>query len=233
MGGMKRSGTDGVVAVTVILALAAAALTGCSSQPRVKAQVTPGTDFSKYRTYAIKPGNVVFPGAPDTERQDVIQKLQDAIAAEMESRGLEPQPDAPDLIVTYTVGANPQQVAARGKRAPVGVDIRDPGGNPYDEPGLVMPRELPDASADTEIRRYNVEANVIIDLLDGRSRRLVWRATSVIDLTPTRRARSIDRVVRKAFADLPLGLRGGASSAPTSAPTQPTQPSSAPSSNTR
>jgi hypothetical protein len=192
----------------LLLFVGLGALAGCSRQAPVKALATPGTDFSRYRTYAIKPGNVVYPGAPEEERRDVVQRVQDAVATELEGRGMEPQPDNPDLIVTYTVGANQREVDVGAKRAPVGVDVREGGGNPYDEPGLVQARELPDAATDDELRRYNVEADLLIDLLDGKSRKLVWRATSVVDLAPARRSRSINQVVRKAFAGLPLGIVG-------------------------
>ena len=151
--------------------------TGCTQQPHVRTTVTPGTDFSRYKTYAIKPGNVVYPGASPERRQEIEQRIQGAIAAELEGRGIVPRPDNPDVIVSYTSSA--QQVngggGSGGADTPAGailsdgVDVRGPSG--YDEPGLVRPREN-DAGADVESRRRYREGNLVIDLLDGKSRKL-------------------------------------------------------------
>jgi hypothetical protein len=187
-----------------IAPLLAILATGCAPQPRIRTQVTPGTDFSKYHTYAIRPGNVVYPGASDGQRAEVEKRIQDAIARELESRGLIPQPDDPELIVTYTAGAQQQQKTAGAVDRPAeGVDIRGPSG--YDEPGQVRARELPDAAADMEFRRGYAEGNLVIDLLDAKTRRLIWRATVNLELASDRGGRLIDPIVAKAFADLPLG----------------------------
>ena len=193
----------------LVLALAAAAAAGCSRQPRVTSTATPGTDFSRYRTYAIKPGNVVYPGAPPEQRDAITKRIQDALAAELEARGLEPQPEEPDLVVTYTAGARQAGGGAEMVRAPAGVDVRGPAGTGYDEPGVVMPREWPDAAADLETRGRYQEGTLVIDLLDGRSRHLVWRATADLELASDLGARRIDPTVARAFAGLPLGNRAG------------------------
>lgn len=202
---------------------------GCSGHSAVKVQPTPGTDFSKYQTYAIKPGNVSYPGAAAAEREAIERIVQNTIAARLESQGLVPQPDAPDLVVTYTVGARNNSGPAVTSRPPVGVDSRAPGGNPYDEPGAVMTREGPDASADAELRAGNVDGNLVIDLLDGKSRRLVWRATSRLDLTASRRARVIQSVVDDAFAGLALHGMGNAQTQPSTQPDSHSPPASTPS----
>ena len=178
---------------------------GCA--PQVRVQTTPGIDFTRYRTYAIRPGNVVYPGASEAQREEIVQRVQNAVAVELESRGLLPQPDGPDVIVTYTASAQAQG-ASGAARAPEGQDVRGPGGNPYDEPGLVRARELPDAAADQEFRGRYGQGNLVIDLLDGKSRRLAWRAMASVELASDRRGRVIEQVVTKAFEELPLGRRG-------------------------
>src|SRR5688500_14808009 len=112
--------------IAIALAIFAA---GCSPQPRIRSQATPGTDFSKYRTYAIKPGNVAYPGASEAQRAQIEQRIQEAVARELEARGLTPQPDDPELIVTYTAGAQQQQKTTGAVERPAeGVDIRGPSG---------------------------------------------------------------------------------------------------------
>ena len=186
----------------LVLALLVA---GCSPHPRVRSTATAGADFSRYHTYAIRPGNVVYPGAPEAQRQAIAQRIQDAIAAELEGRGMTPQPEQPDLVVTYTAGAQQSGGAgAAGVRAAEGVDVRGPSG--YDEPGLVRPREWDDAAADLESRRRYNQGNLIIDLLDGKTRRLIWRATTTdLELASDRGAKMIDQVVHRAFTDVTLG----------------------------
>jgi hypothetical protein len=184
----------------------ALALISCQ-QTNVRSVTTPGTNFGKYHTYAIRPGNVVYPGAPESQRDEIAKRIQNAVAAELESRGLTPQPNDPDLIVTYTAGA--QQVAgSRGgvaPRAPTGSNIREPGGGGYDEPGVVRAQEWPDAPADLESRRAYTEGNLVIDLIDGKSRKLVWRATANAEIASDKTGRNIDAVIIRAFKDVSLG----------------------------
>ena len=188
-------------------------LSGCS-QTHVTSQATAGTDFTKYQTYAIKPGNVAYPGASDAQRQEIERRIQEAVALQLEGRGLTPQPEGPELIVTYTAGARAADGPWSGGgspevRAPVGVDVRGDGGG-YDEPGLVRAREAPDGGVgDAEVRRRYTEGSLVIDLLDGKSRKLVWRATANLELASAGGARAIDEVVARAFAELPLGRRAG------------------------
>jgi hypothetical protein len=200
----------------------------CAQKPRVRTTVTPGTDFSKYHTYAIKPGNIVYPGSSVDSRKELEQRIQGAIAAELEGRMLVPQPDNPDLIVTYTASA--QQVKTggtgggpEGGALPEGVDVRGGGGG-YDEPGLVRPREWDDPGANAEWRRQYREGNLVIDLLDGKTRRLVWRATSSdVELASDKHSRRLDSVVQQAFEGLNLGASSDHTSTPSSRPaTRPT-----------
>lgn len=183
---------------------------GCSQRPRVRTTVTPGTDFSKYHTYAIKPGNIVYPGSSAEARKDLEQRIQGAVAAELEGRGLTPQPDEPDLIVTYTASAQQVNPGApgggpSGAALPEGVDVRGGGGG-YDEPGLVQPREGIDPGTTAESNRRYREGNLVIDLLDGKTRRLVWRATSSeVELSADHNSRLLDSVVKRAFEGLNLG----------------------------
>lgn len=184
---------------------------GCAPQPVVKARVVGGADFARYRTYAIKPGNVVYPGAPPEQRAEIEQRIQDAVAVELEARGLTPQPEEPDVIVTYTAGAQQAGGAAAAAgadeaRAPVGVDVRGPAGGGYDEPGAVAAREWPAAAADLADRRRQYTAgNLVIDLLDGRTRKLVWRATAAdLEIASDRGARLIGQAVARAFERYPV-----------------------------
>ena len=206
--------------ILLLLVALVVVVSGCSGNSPVKVHPTPGTDFSKYQTYAIRPGNVVYPGASEAERGGIEQLVQDTIGASLESRGLAPQPDEPDLVVTYTLGARATGGFGSGARPPVGQDAREPSGNPYDEPGYVRAPEFPDAAADAEMRAGNVRGNVVIDLLDGKSRRLVWRATADVDMAPSRRARAIRSVVERAFAEVPT-LRATAAPRPATAPSSP------------
>jgi hypothetical protein len=212
---MRVMTTRALIPLMLLTALAPA---GCSSGPHVRVHATSGIDFTKYRTYAIKPGNVVYPGAPEAEREEIARRIQDAVGGELEARGLVPQPEQPDLVVTYTASAQAQKTSGASARAAEGVDVRGPGGNPYDEPGMVRPREWPDAAADQEFRRRYVEGNLVIDLLDGKTRRLAWRAMADAELASDRRGRVIEQIVSKAFEQLPLGRGAAIQPPPTTRP---------------
>jgi hypothetical protein len=203
---MKRT------SVVMILTMILAGGFGCGRQPAVRARAVGGGDFTRYRTYAIKPGNVVYPGAPAAQVEEIERRIQDAVAAELEARGLTPQPDEPDLIVTYTAGAQRAGGAAAAQaRAPVGVDVRGPAGGGYDDPGAVAAREWPDASADLADRRQYITGNLVIDLLDGPSRKLVWRATAAdLEIASDRGARRIVQAVARAFEEYPVRAAGSA-----------------------
>jgi len=194
---MRRAGS-------LWLLVAVTGLSGCARQPVVKAHATSGADFGGYRTYAIKPGNVVYPGAPTAQRAQIELRVQDAVADELEARGLTPQPDGPDVIVTYTAGAQRRDVAADEVRAPDGVDVRGAAGGGYDEPGAVTAREWLGSSADLHARRRYTEGNLVIDLLDGKTRKLVWRATVNLELASDRGARMIGPIVARAFDRYPV-----------------------------
>ena len=195
---MMRAGTWLVLA-------AALGSSGCSPGPAVRANAMAGTaELAGYRSYAIRPGTVVYPGASAEQRAAIEQRIQDAVASELEARGLTPQPDGPDVIVTYTAGAQQRAAGDDGVRAPEGVDVRGPAGGGYDEPGAVRAREWPDGDADRQSRRRYTEGNLVIDLLDGTSRRLVWRATANLELASDRGARMIGQVVARAFERYPV-----------------------------
>ncbi len=192
--------------LTALIALLVISIsTGCMTEPRVRAVATPGTDFSKYHTYAIRPGNVVYPGASQAQLKEITQRIQDAVAGELEPRGLTPQPESPDLIVTYTAGAQAvigsKEVA---RRAPTGENIREPGGGGYDEPGVVLPRDWAGAT-EVESRGQYTEGNLVLDLLDGKSRKLVWRATINGEVASDHSGKRLNSAIAKAFKDVQLG----------------------------
>ena len=216
---MRRIGVMPLTRHAPLLVAALILAAGCAQRPRVRATATPGTDFSKYRTYAIKPGNIVYPGASADRRGEIERRIQDGIAAELEGRGLVPQPEHPDLIVTYTAGAQ-QAAGVGGADTPTGailsqgVDVRG-GPSGYDEPGLVRPREN-EPTDDVESRRRYREGNLVIDLLDGKTHRLVWRATaSEVELASDRSSVLLDSIIRQAFEGLNIGVPAGESAATT------------------
>lgn len=179
-------------------------LSGCAQQPTVRAKATAGIDFSKYHTYAIKPGNIVYPGASDEQRGSIAQRIQNAVGEELESRGLVLQRENPDLIVTYTASAQAVNQSDPAVRAIQGGNIRGSGGNPYDEPGLVQERPSIEVPGDQEYRRGYTEGNLLIDLLDSKNRRLVWRAMANAELASDQKGKRIEKVITQAFEQFPI-----------------------------
>jgi hypothetical protein len=179
-------------------------IAGCAQQPTVRAKATAGIDFSRYRTYAIRPGNIVYPGASEEQRTRIGERIQNTVGEELESRGLTAQPESPDLIVTYTASAQAVNPSEPAVRAIQGGNTRGPGGNPYDEPGLVQERPGVEVPTDQEFRRGYTEGNLLIDLLDGKNRRLVWRAMANAELASDQKGKRIEKVITQAFEQFPI-----------------------------
>lgn len=180
-----------------------AGLAGCAARPVVTARAVGGADFRRYRTYAIKPGNVAYPGAQAAERAAIELRIQDAVAVELEARGLTPRPDGPDVIVTYTAGAQREDLGRDG-RTPAGVELRGRAGGGCDEPGALAAGGWRDGAVDLQTRRRYREGNLVIDLLAGKTRKLVWRATANVEIASDRGARMIGPVVARAFKRYPV-----------------------------
>jgi hypothetical protein len=142
-------------------------------------------DFSRYRTFAIREGS-------RARSPFLQQRIEAAVASALEERGLRASDDSPDLLV-YT------HVRVGRERE---IDFNTFGyGGWYGWPGW-GPGGW-GASAAT-VREVPI-GTLVVDLVDGARKRLVWRGTAsrTIEGAEARSEEAVRRAVEKLFRDFP------------------------------
>ena len=178
------------------------AVAGCAGA-QVKTDADADADFTRYRSYVLQPGRLVGAQAMDAARENPLlaERIQKAIGAELSRKGLQQAPDAAnaDLIATYTASA----------RTVVDFDViapAEPGFEPYDEwywgPGF----------EDVWVDEYR-EGTLVIDLIDARTRKLVWRAIARAKNKDLADADFVRGTVDKAIEKYPAPAAASAKSA--------------------
>jgi hypothetical protein len=171
----------------VLVAMMAMALSACATGPRVYTDADPAADFGQFTTFAFVEG-----AGKDTEAQYQTlsgQRIEDAINQAMVSRGYQLDIHAPDLLINFhlntaekTRSSPPVRVGGYyGYRS--GVYVGWPG---YVEPGYVD--------------NYT-EGTLSIDLVDRRTRQMVWEGTAVSRVTSSLRE-APNETVRAAVASI-------------------------------
>ena len=132
-----------------VAALGALALTACATTG-IRSYVERGTDVGQYRTYTWGPANVQATGDPRLDNNRFFQeRVEAAVERQLNARGFEKATETPDLLVRYYASVE-QQVNANG------------ADRPY--------------VACEDCRPFVFDAGtIVVDLIDARTRRLVWR----------------------------------------------------------
>lgn len=133
-----------------VAALAALALTGCATT-NVRSFVERGVDVQQYRTYSWGPAREQATGDPRLDNNRFFQeRIEAAIERNLNARGFEKaRAGESDLLIRYYASVE-QQVNANGADQPY---TSCEGCQPY----------VFDAGT------------IVIDLIDARTRRMVWR----------------------------------------------------------
>ena len=79
-----------------------------ASDKRVEAD--PNTDFSILKTFVVREG-VGFSRNPEIANKLTLRKVEEAVRAELTSRGVKEEPTQPDLIVSFNVTEGAQRGA--------------------------------------------------------------------------------------------------------------------------
>ncbi len=134
----------------------ALALLGCASPVKVETEAHPGTDFSRYETYAVTP--------PATGDPALRERVERAIAHELDARGLSEAPrETAELLVGFQV---------RAREVEQMKDIGFPG-----DATLVVDREVEgDLSIDMRDARSGRRVWQGVGILDAGSARGVEQA---------------------------------------------------------
>jgi hypothetical protein len=187
-----------------IIALLAATLSvllvvGCGGT-QVRVDYDTKQDFTALRSYAWAP-------MTEEERQEksrdslTHERIQSAIAAHLAARGYTQIDEAKaDFLVTHTVMIE-RRVQMRDTRVAIGYGRYGAGG------GVGVGFSAP---VDTTAYEYRV-GTLIIDVIDARQKRLVWRGAGERTLegerTPEQRIALIDATVGEILGRFPPGAK--------------------------
>jgi len=161
--------------------------TGCATP--AKSEYKPGTDFSKYRTFALMP----LPQQASAQDPGLILRLAEpakaAVVEALTAKGLTEAPaDKADLAVNL-----------RGQSLPK-VEVRDYG---YSYPamtryGMVTVVQNPYTTIST-----STERTLIIEMLDNRAKEVVWVGWTKKESSAPVKPETLQEAIRKVLAEYP------------------------------
>ena len=191
---MKQTGR---LALSVMLVVALATLVHAGM--KVKAEFDKEYDFSKPRTFGWHPdgaGEVKLlmreGGDPEQIRARWEPTIKDAVQQEMTKRGLTPATSGvPDLYLNYYFLSGPNSEAqTRGQFI-----------------GAIPPWGVPDFEMTTTSLKIFEQGTLILDIIDGPKRQIVWRgiAEAQVDRqrTPVEREKRLREAVGEVLKKYP------------------------------
>jgi hypothetical protein len=122
----------------------------------VSADYDPGTDFAAYRSYAWLPHSPEATGHPRLDSPMVQDRVRRGIDRSLGEKGYGIGGDEADFFVTYHLAVDRR------------LDVRTMDRTLYGRYGYRM--SIPETTVD----EYD-EGSLVIDVVDARSRRVVWR----------------------------------------------------------
>lgn len=170
----------------VPLAFAVAVL-GCSTLV-VNTDYSPGTDFSKYKTFTIKKGT-------PPKNQIAAERIENALGNALQAHGLTRVPEGGDLSVFMHF-----QLGKETRIDTTGYGYGGWGGWGYGYGGPGM------SSATTTVREIPT-GTLVVDLVDAKANTAVWRGIAKDEIsttaTPEDRQKRADDAFRKLFENFP------------------------------
>lgn len=175
-----------VLLVTALLALLLAA---CASNPVIRADYDRAADFSRYRSYGF-----LSPLGTDKAgyRSLLTERLSRATRAQLDARGYVYAARDPDLLVNFAARLDER--------------IEVMPAPPYYGYGGGYYRMWPGYGWGSDVYQYT-EGTLNVDLIDARTRQVVWEGVSVGEVrsvTESTSQETIDRVVGEMFARYPF-----------------------------
>jgi hypothetical protein len=168
-------------AITALL-FGLAVLIGCGPTLHVKTDFDHAVAFNQYRSFRMGEGRVIEKGTI-SDNTIVKDRVDAAIRSGLAMRGLAPEGARPDLIARFAVGA-------RTVRELEGVGYPMAAGTWGAYPEDFWVSEHP-------------EGTLVIDLVDARSQKLVWRAYCTAQGSGMADAAFIQKAVNKALERFP------------------------------
>ena len=185
--------TARVVAVAAVAFLTVA----CAPSVKVRSDVDPGVDMSRYQTY----GFFSQLGVEGNSYSNLVGRhFRDAISSQMDARGYS-ESDTPQLQVNVSIGAE-EKVRVNTYQDPY---LYGRPYGPYGGPYMGSPWGYPTATR-TTVSQYT-EANVYIDMVDASEHTLVWQGVATFTLTDKMQEQlreTIYNTVDKVFTQYPV-----------------------------
>jgi len=147
-------------------------------------------DFSGYHSFQLVGGHLLNEGVPDDGNTLVKDRIEAALRASLRSKGLEEATGGADLNVGYFAGA-------RTRTEIENMPGYGPGFGPFWTGGWWDP-----AYNNWWTVTYN-EGTLVIDLVDTRTKRLVWRAYAQAAIHVPVTQEKIQKAVTEAFRSFP------------------------------
>jgi hypothetical protein len=169
------------------LFLLAASAVACAS-PKIGYDYDSGANFTAYHTYEWMPGNQEPTGDRRVDNSLVEARIRTAVEAQLRAKGYQPPATGqPDFFVAYHAGMKDLIKGASTQRY-----IGDRGSGQYTTISDVQPYK---------------EGALLIDIVDGRSKQLVWQSSAVAEMDPGMTAKERDErihhIVSAMFAHFP------------------------------
>ena len=190
---MRRPG----VLTTISAAIGVCAAIACAARMNVSSHVDRGRDFSVYRTYQWGPADALPTGDPRLDHDPFfVDRLQGAVEKSFAVRALQLSADTADLIVHYHANVTER------------IDV-----NSVDRAyGYCYSEDCP-----PHVRRYEA-GSIVIDVIDARTNRLVWRGWAQVDIAGVlgnraRLAALIDEAVTRMMQRFPRAIESTAAPA--------------------
>lgn len=171
------------------------ALLACSGVS-VNQDYDPSADFLRYRTFDWFPGDRQLTGDAEIDNPFLDQRIRNAVSRELGTRGYQKVGDrTPDFFVNYHVSVQ-QKLTTSGMNVGYGVGSYGSWGGV----GVGM--------STSPVRQYE-QGTLVIDFIDGASRKLVWRGTGTKALsrnpTPDETTATIDSATHEILQQFPPG----------------------------
>ncbi len=169
--------------------VALAGLLAACTTIQVSTDFDPGIDFGALETYAWLPDSERRHGDPRIDNTLLDQRVRSAVDRELEARGFRIlQSGTPDFLVTH--------FAAVDRRIRVDQIYRSSRGPGWGQSGW----------SDTVVNEYE-QGTLLLDVLDPRSRNLMWRGTAAARLgtakTPEQRTQRVNEAVERLLDRFP------------------------------
>ncbi|MGI9592703.1 MAG: DUF4136 domain-containing protein [Myxococcota bacterium] len=176
-----------------LLPLLLACVAACAGVS-VNQDYDPSADFASYRSFDWFPGSRELAGGGQLEDPFLERRIRTAVGRELAAKGYVRAGGArPDFYVNYHVSVQ-QKLTSSGMNVGYGVGSYGSWGGV----GIGM-RTNP-------VRQYE-EGTLVIDFIDGASRKLVWRGTGSKALarspTPEQTTATIDTATREILKQFP------------------------------